>query len=200
MASEGFLKKCDSVVDALYPEHKDALGREMLLDQFSIMSWTKKDYYVNCWHLNDQESAVMWKIYAPLEEAVCITTSYSDLVTCLPDWIDIGRVKYVDYRRDIIDPTFQYDLIMSKRLSFRHEREIRAVVWSKTDKLKANNKEFNSDPEGLIVPIDPSCIIKTVYLSPNSPPDFKVAVEGVLRAYHCAADVRQSEVNAPPAY
>lgn len=42
--------------------------------------WT----YVNSWHMNERESAAMWKLYARTNEAVAIQSSYARLRDCPP--------------------------------------------------------------------------------------------------------------------
>jgi hypothetical protein len=52
---------------------------------------------VNCWHVGEQESAAMWKLYLKSDEGVVIRSTVNQLVRCFegyPKQIFIGRVEY----------------------------------------------------------------------------------------------------------
>src|ERR1700730_17975937 len=38
--------------------------------------------FVSCWHLNEGESAAMWKIYSQHKEGIAIRTTFGDLKRC----------------------------------------------------------------------------------------------------------------------
>src|SRR5262249_13701274 len=44
----------------------------------------RKKYFVNCWHMNDEDSTAMWKLYGSKNESVCITSTYQKLHDALP--------------------------------------------------------------------------------------------------------------------
>jgi len=41
--------------------------------------------FINCWHMNEHESAAMWRLYSKCDEAIAIYTKYNRLVNILPD-------------------------------------------------------------------------------------------------------------------
>jgi hypothetical protein len=43
-------------------------------------------YLISCWHMNEHESAALWKLYSGSNEAVCIRSTYRRLRKCLPQW------------------------------------------------------------------------------------------------------------------
>lgn len=182
------------------PKMNEEVVRAHFKNSLELIREGRKDFFLSCWHLNDAESAAMWKVYAPLHEAVCIRTSYLSLVTSLPNWVDVGLVNYRDYARHSIDPGNVFNLIMSKRLSFAHEKEVRAVVWLVGSDVPKPPDFVGPGNNGLLVKVDPSELIEEVYLSPTSASDFGEAVEGVASRFGLKVPVRQSEVNAPPAY
>jgi hypothetical protein len=51
--------------------------------------------YLNCWHLNDYESAAMWDIYQRNNDAIAIQSTYTKLCNSLiqkePD-VFVGKV------------------------------------------------------------------------------------------------------------
>lgn len=83
--------------------------------------------YVNCWHMNELESAAMWGIYAPRHGAIALESSYSRLFAQLPDHAHVGVVSYRDYERDLIPEGNLFYPLLHKRKSFEHEQEVRAM-------------------------------------------------------------------------
>lgn len=43
----------------------------------------KEEFAINCWHLNDHESAAMWKLYLKTNEGIVIQSTFSKLQTLL---------------------------------------------------------------------------------------------------------------------
>jgi hypothetical protein len=36
-------------------------------------------YFVNCWHMNEHESAAMWRLYSQADEAICVQSTFARL-------------------------------------------------------------------------------------------------------------------------
>ena len=153
--------------------------------------------FVNSWHANEEESAAMWRLYTSLNESVCITSTFERLFEALPQQAHMGLVQYIDYEPDVIRLGNMLNNIMHKRRSYAHEREVRAVMWTLNEQTSAAFRQAN---EGLIVPIELRDVLDSVYVSPLSSPILKEVVTGLLEHYSLNVPVRQSEVNAPPAY
>ena len=51
-----------------------------------------KSHYISCWHMNEAESAGMWKLYSRSSDAVCIRTDYRTLAKALPDGCNMGLI------------------------------------------------------------------------------------------------------------
>lgn len=169
---------------------------------FRNASALKSTHYVNCWHMNDSESAAMWKLYTSHHQSVCVQSNYKLLATLLPDSCFAGCVKYIDYETDEIPHGNILNNINYKRRSFEHERELRAVFW-KTDALNYNDplKLLKDDlPRGKCVPIAINDLIESVYVNPSSDDVLFDVVSGICEQYRLQAPVLKSGVNAPPAY
>jgi hypothetical protein len=94
----------------------------------------RKSYYVNCWHLNDQESAAMWQLYSRNDEGIALVARQSALEGAFKrtkKQIMAGLVQYEDYADELflIDDDNGFRPILHKRKSFAHEREFRLVFW-----------------------------------------------------------------------
>jgi hypothetical protein len=92
----------------------------------------RRDYYVNCWHAAEHESAAMWKIYGSPGAGVAIVSNGARLETALAAHEEEFYLGTVEYR----DPSFiqigipnAFDTMMIKRSSFEYEREVRLVHW-----------------------------------------------------------------------
>ena len=47
--------------------------------------------FVNCWHMNESESAAMWKLFSPAtEQSICIQSTYARLRELLPEDVYLG--------------------------------------------------------------------------------------------------------------
>jgi hypothetical protein len=80
--------------------------------------------FFSCWHMNDNESDAMWKIYLRSGEGVAILSTVKRLITCLrntQDTVYIGDVQYIDHAT--LQPSLEnlgYSEYMFKRLAFQH--------------------------------------------------------------------------------
>jgi len=106
----------------------EKLARDNFKTLLGLPKQIRKEMYVSCWHMNDEESWAMWKLYTSHDESICIRSTYQTLAELLPDACLLGQVKYIDYRRDSFDIGNLLNHIVHKRKSFEHEREARAVV------------------------------------------------------------------------
>jgi hypothetical protein len=83
---------------------------------------------VSCWHMNEHESAAMWKLYSQSSDAICIQTTFEKLAFELPDFVYAGMVDYIDYELGTISQDNIFNRFLRKRKSFEHERELRALM------------------------------------------------------------------------
>lgn len=160
--------------------------------------------YVSCWHMSEYESTAMWRIYCSSVESVCIQATYKKLCDVLPVDVHVGMVKYVDYSRDSFDSTNVLNPLMHKRLSFEHEREVRAVIWElPRDKyphapphpLQDCISEFGAR---VSIPIDG--FVENICLHPEAAPWFRLVVEDVVARYNKKIPVLDSALNFGPYY
>lgn len=92
---------------------------------------SRRFYGVNCWHMNNCESAAMWSLYVTLNEGVAIQSTYKRLVDSLSETnesVYIGKVRYIDYKTDFINSGNMFAPFLHKRRSFLHENELRAII------------------------------------------------------------------------
>jgi hypothetical protein len=129
---------------------------------------------ISSWHLNNDESAAMWKIHLKENEGVAIRSTFNRLVQALTvdkvNDVYIGRIKYIDYSKDVIpDDHFIYPL-MHKRQSFKFEHELRAlisVIPIDKPEFTAFSSSFKKYKKGIDVHVDLNRLIDEIFVSPN---------------------------------
>ncbi len=175
----------------------------------SLPKLGRRKAYVNCWHLNPNESAAMWKLYSQSNESIAIQTTSSALKkSCLhaPHHMFLGKITYCDHSKthkfwgndtNPIRPFF------AKKKCFAHERELRALIWSQKLEDRDGGKYEVRDPKklpsGIAVPVDLKTLIQRIYVSPKSEDWFASVVKDVVQKYGFSEDdVLQSQLYKPP--
>ncbi len=149
--------------------------------------------YLNCWHMNDVQSAALWKLYSENKyETIAIQTTFEKLDSEIKlkwsrDGIRISKVKYdlENAGEPIGNPPegrlfsiLGWANIIYKRPSFAHEKELRAFIFQGYDKRKENDTLRNEahleklmkerDEYIRTEKITPSDLIEKVYVSPHA--------------------------------
>jgi hypothetical protein len=134
----------------------------------------------------------MWKIYAALGSGVAIESNVGRLQASIPPEprINVHPVRYKDFHRDPVDKGQTGYFMRYKRLSFKHEREVRALVRLKTP------------GEGESIKCDLETLVICVHISPFAGIPFQRAIEdrcfGALRGQRF--NVQKSRLLDPPSY
>ena len=163
--------------------------------------------YVSCWHENEYESAGMWRLYMS-GHGIAVQTNYDRIRRALEyqSEIFVGRVRYVDYDTYWIPEDNMMAPFLHKRLSFQHEREVRAIVNDFNRKPGRPSDEVgtgldpNSPPVGVSVAADLDLLIEQVRVSPEAPSWFADVVSDASRRYGHLFPVAQSELTVDPVY
>jgi hypothetical protein len=153
-----------------------------------------RSHHISCWHMNEAESAGMWKLYSRSSDAVCVRTDYRALAEVLPDTCYMGIVSYIDFRTTGIAEGNLFNAFLVKRRSFSHEREARAII---ADPSFIDGAEAPPIRE---VPVDLSRLVKGIYVSPDAPDWFRDVVADLTAKYGLSVPVEHSEMNAVPLY
>lgn len=162
-----------------------------------MRAWT----YVNCWHINQRESAAMWKLYSRTDEAVAIQSTYLKLHQALPESTYLGKVKYIDYDTQEMPEGNLFWPYVHKRLSFEHERELRIVS---ADLPLTEKGEFDLDrineSAGKFIGVSLENLIENIYISPTAPLWFSDLVKSITSRYGYSFNVHQSDINRAPVF
>lgn len=162
-------------------------------DQRRRMEIIETISFYNCWHMNDDESDAMWKVYGRGEQGVAIQTTLNGLMRSLAADTDktvyIGHVRY--YREPDNNPPNTNVYIwrfMRKRIAFQHEKELRAVVIDGP----------NQGLAGVNVPVNLDDLIGRVVISPYAAPWVAPLVKSLASRLGYKFEVVPSEASAPP--
>lgn len=163
---------------------------------------SRKQFTVNCWHMNEFESDAMWKLYLKSNEGIAIQSTFQklcDSFSLTEEEIYIGKVVYKDFNKYIIPINNNFYRFLVKRKSFEHEREIRAIHWRINSKIhKASTMDEVMLPTveyGENMPVDIRTLIEKVYVAPNSPIWITDLVRSMLKKYDLqSVSVEQSSL------
>jgi hypothetical protein len=153
----------------------------------------RREIYLNCWHMNEHESAAMWRLYAAGDQAIALRSTYRRLRDCLPERVHIGKVRYIDFMTDVVHAGNIYSPYAHKRASFAHERELRAIYW---DRSQAGDEA----KPGTSFLVDLPNLIEVVHVAPTLPDWVHRTVEALTRKYELEIPVLKSAMNRDPMY
>jgi hypothetical protein len=203
---EGSWPKVNVTAREIIPDVIPAEAREYFLETMRSMSVINKKWpryhAINCWHMNEYESAAMWKLYLKSDEGIVIQSTYKKLKKSLIDDepIYIGVVKYIDYEKDFIKSHNSFEPFIHKRKSFEHEREVRCLVikWP----LHEGKLDFSKDTmgSGLSIRTDIEILIEKIYVAPSVPIWFSELVKAVISRYGYDFPVEHSKLNEQPLF
>lgn len=185
---------------------KDLDNKDDTIKTFKMLTnELRKLTLVNCWHINNFESDAMWKLYAKNDIGLAIQSSVKNLINAFSNTkedIYIGKVKYIDYEKDLLNDANAFTPYIHKRKSFEHENELRALLLyndMKEDEMKLDEAYKVNIPEhGQNISVDIHQLIENIYVAPMSPPWFLQLVNKVLEKYELNKPVIQSKLYLYP--
>jgi Protein of unknown function (DUF2971) len=197
--------------------HAEAQGESELRKLRLRSAVFKHLNFFNCWHMNDNESDAMWKIYSHRTEGVAIQSTVKRLMESFrnsPDTVYMGEIKYVDHNRfDASElESFAMSDYMFKRLAFQHEKEVRVGTYRQDVRIEFFDESgFVKDQEGVTaedillspyrkgvsVNIEVPTLIERVVVSPLAASWFSDLVVSLCKKLSNAFDVVPSEMSRP---
>lgn len=131
----------------------------------------------------------MWQMYARDHQGIAIQSTFDRLARSFAAYethVYIGKVKYVDYDKGMIDPADVKQWMLHKRKEFEHENELRAMTFLK-DQLRL----------GIEVPCDLSILIEKVYIAPVAPDYQMDVVRAVCKRFDFPIEITPSSLDKP---
>lgn len=164
----------------------------------------KRFTFVNCWHINEGESAAMWKLYLKSDEGVAIQSTFKRLTESFNDYLEdevyVGKVRYIDYETEWLPEGNVLHPFLHKRKSFEHEHELRAII----QKLPIGDKGIDLTREsfdlGMYIPVNLDILIEKIFVSPTAPKWFTDLITSIVDKYNLKKEVIQSSLANDPVY
>lgn len=197
-----------SHLDILKNNLKGKIGekqiQEILEGNIEVARIYREWIFINCWHMNPEESYDMWKIYSNNNESISIQTTYRQLSDLLPKDISLSMVRYIDYEEAILPFGYPVQFAIYKREAYKYENEIRAIKTGEfpIEDRKDHKAIFSEEKliPGEIVPIDLNKLIHKVIISPLSENWFYEIVKNVSKKFLLNAPIEKSSLNNAPIY
>ncbi len=154
---------------------------------------------VCCFHRQDQESALMWRVYGH-DVGVAWATTAKQLRQAMKkselprnDPI-IGDVRYIDYEQQSFNYLNDLNRVMHKRLEFRHELESRASLFGVTAGSDAPRPEGHF---GISIEVDLNNLVNRVVLA-SSCAWFQPALTAICEKFSCNLPIESSTLSKEP--
>lgn len=166
----------------------------------------RKNVFVNCWYVNQHESAAMWNLYGSKGSGIAVRSTRERLDNSLatfPDELRIGMVQYVDFEMHRNSGSvFVHELepFFLKRKSFEHENELRIVLSFPNDKVPDKYLEDGVPMRGIHIPSNMDILIEKIFVHPESSGLFADVVKDVAVKYGLQVCVSNSSLNDDPRY
>jgi hypothetical protein len=180
--------------------------RERIQGAKQAINWRKQireAVLVSCWHINDHESAAMWKQYVPSNKGISIRSTVRRLTDALkcPEEVHVGNVQYRDYDGASFPSMNVFHPFMSKRKSFECERELRAIIFDKSRFAGMSGTwPVTKCDNGIYAAVDLELLVGEVRVVPGAPDDLRVHVASVCAKYGLKRDPKQSRLDDAPLY
>lgn len=150
-----------------------------------------KNYFINCWHVNDYENVAMWKAYTDSNNGIAIKSTIGNLTVAIGEKnyknkeynrsVSFGKVEYIGELSDeeilkIKSKTIFNDktkILLYKNISFEAENEVRLII----KKENTNNYYCKLD-------VDINKLINEIYIIPTAPAYYRHIIEKLIEKYN----------------
>ncbi len=169
--------------------------RKLAIDNPKFLEYYKnhrEKVVVSSWHINEYESFAMWQIFTQNSEGLAIQSTIGRLQNALlPEKTYkqyIGKVNYIDYKKEYIPFDDLFFPFLFKRKSFQYEGEVRII-----SDISANNIKIN---DGLKIDVDISQLIEKIYIHPKSENWYKNLVIQLVKELGFNIKIEKSDLES----
>lgn len=201
--------QADALLGRLSAELGTPMDREatprLVREQIETMRQAPSRILVSCWYAAEEESPAMWGHYAHGRYGIAVQSTTGDIRQHLDTGrsVFVGRVKYVDYRTELVPADNVFWPFLHKRAAFAHEQEVRAIIDSSLPYSGEPPNRTRVIPEfevGLEVHIPLDRLLHRIFVAPQAPLWFREAVEGCVHQFAIDREVQQSEFGQLPSW
>jgi hypothetical protein len=182
------------------PQRNDGFPPWAVERLISLIDQQRKEMFISCWTASEHESAAMWKLYLKSNEGVAIHSDFNTLAAILERSsliAGISMVQYIDYDSTVIPFGNGFFPFVHKRLSFAHEKELRAIIWAMDN---INRPQIQDDATSVSIDVAVEELVKAVHVSPTAPRWFGLLVEQVIQRYGLKGPVIRSSLYDRPSF
>jgi hypothetical protein len=177
----------ESLFRTEHARYKDASVARQAVDNYES---SKDDFYIQCWHMSNHQSYLMWKVYA--DRGCAIQTNYERLVASFPDdspEVNGCVVSYIDYEKDLSPIGNVYSSVSYKDLPYKDEKEFRLLFW----KISLLNQNYSVGDLGVEIAVDVDMLIDNIYINPSKDTDAK-KLRASLEGKGIKCEIRHSRI------
>lgn len=195
--------------------------RVNILDgRLQLQKFVRNNVYVNSWSVSEYESAALWNLYLSSTNGIVIQSRTERLMSCWKEEeakseandileyiaINIVKMEYSDYRKEFVGWKSALDPIKTKRISFAHENELRAVIidYEGVDNEKQSSENLREigiekmEVPGYYIPVNLEKLIDNIYVAPTSDNWFYQLVCSVVKRYGLDVIPKYSDLSNDP--
>lgn len=170
----------------------------------SCLEDINKQYFVNCWHINNYESVAMWDSFTSSKTGIAIRSTLGNLKKSIMDNYDLKyeKVEYVD----LITYTGNTSPLLRKTKYFEHENELRVYFTFIKERVEEpveieieGKKSFGmisriNNPDRMEISVNLSQLINGIVVSPKSEEWFLSLITKLLCDYNVRITPNQSDI------
>jgi len=171
----------------------------------------KRGTVVNCWHINNNESDAMWRLYLKDNEGVAIQSSKERIYNSIKnvkEKIGFSKVRYLDYEKDVFHhpenyPHTNYNLLaplFHKRIEFTHENEFR--LYEQIGDGINNQDYWDKQPnhKGKLIGVDIVSLVERIVLPPTVDERTETLIKEITGQYGFKFEFYKSKLQTTPHY
>jgi hypothetical protein len=159
----------------------------------------RSGWFISCWHRSDMrilrsrgfmvvttKCADCERLVTSVAQSVAVATTFRKLEAVLPAHIELGVVRYLDYRVQGAELLNMFQFIMHKRHFYAYEAEVRAVATAATMMVPGIAEEHirsNIVAGSYAPPVNVKAMISGIVVHPEATADFLHEI-GDLCAQH----------------
>jgi hypothetical protein len=167
---------------------------KVLKDNKSYNKLQMECVFINCWHINDYESNLLWNYYSG-DNGIAIQSTFGNVIMSFDKSLEIiygGPVYYIDYFEDWMPNGNILFPFIRKPIFFKEEHELRFLTYHHP-KPEQYREYLKIDGKHIKVNID--MLIETIYLSPSSPHWMFDLLKSIVKRYNLNKEVIVSKLH-----
>ncbi len=171
----------------------------------------KRGTLINCWHINQNESDAMWRLYLKDNEGVAIQSSSEKMIETIGkinEKIGLSKVRYLSYESDAWYHQSEYPHgnynfyipLIHKRIEFEHENEFRLIHSIEEPVNDENYWDNQPNHKGKFIAVDLETLIEKIYLPPTIDVNTRKRIESLCQKLGYNFQFEKSKLANEPWY